>query len=231
MSPQVELAADALRLEQFGEATRADERPCGVLPLALAAHEQDADLSPQPLQVVALEVCDVVHRVVEVGGLAALAPPVPRGRVVAAGHADGEREQVGALEREVCSVECPEAASAGDHVAAAVVADERNDLVEDPCLVELVTACTLLERNAGVRPRLSIEGVDAVELHPAGLEQVADRADHPATLELAGVAAFGWKGEDRTPPMPVGRDAVHRSDQSRASKRVRCGSNASRQLV
>src|SRR3954452_11791963 len=149
MSPQVELATDALRLEQIGEETGADERPGGVLPLALAAHEQDADLPTQPLQVVALEVCDVVHRVVEVGGLAALAPPVPGGRVVAAGHADGEREQVCALECEVCSVVRPEAASAGDHLAAAaVVADERNDVVEDPSLVELVTACALLDRDA-----------------------------------------------------------------------------------
>src|SRR3954453_10159520 len=133
MSPQVELATDALGLEQLGEATRADERPGGVLPLALSADEQDADLPAQPVQVVALEVRDVVHRVVEVGGLAALAPAVPGGGVVAAGHADGEREHGGALARKVGGVERAEAAPPDDDLAAAaaaaaVVADERNHL-------------------------------------------------------------------------------------------------------
>src|SRR5689334_8079427 len=125
MSPQVELAADALGLEQRGEATRAHERPRGVLPLALSADEQDVDLPAQPVQMIAVEVGYVVHRVVEVGGLAALAPSVPGGRVVVAGHADGEREDVGALQREVGRMKRPEAAATDDHLAGApaVVAD------------------------------------------------------------------------------------------------------------
>src|SRR3954452_4746508 len=155
MPPQVELAAYGLGLEKGGEATRAVERPGGVLPLALSADQEHADLPAQPIQVVALKVGDVIHWVVEVGGFAAVAPSVPGGRVVVAGHADGEREHVGALERKVGGVEGAEAAPADDHLAraAAVVADERKDLVEDPRLVDRVTACALLDRNVGVRPR------------------------------------------------------------------------------
>ena len=48
--------------------------------------------------------------------------------------------------------------------AGAVVADERDDLIIDPRLVVPVAASALLERNAPVRPRLVVEGVDAVEL-------------------------------------------------------------------
>ena len=103
----------------------------------------------QPVEVVAVQVRDVVDRVVEVGRLAALAPAVPRRRVVVAGQADREREQVGALEREVDGVEGAEAdAERGDVLrAAAVVVDERHDLVEDPRLVAPVLARALLERE------------------------------------------------------------------------------------
>ena len=60
------------------------ERAGGVLPLALPADDQHAELSPQPVEVVAIEVADVVHRVVEVRGVTALAPAVPGGGVVVA---------------------------------------------------------------------------------------------------------------------------------------------------
>src|SRR4051794_17743282 len=231
--PQVELAANPLRLEQPGQPARALERSGRVLPLALSAHEQDADVPAQPVQVISLQVCDVIQRIVEEGILASLAPTVAGGWVVVARHADRERENVGALEREVRGMESAEAAPARNHLAGAtaVVTDEWDDLVEDPRLVDPVTARTLLDGDAGIRPRLGIERVDAVELRSAGLEQVADRADHPTTLELARIPFLRREREDRSPPMPVGRDAVHRGDQSSASSRVRCGSNASRQLV
>ena len=71
----------------------------------------------QPVQVVAVEVLDVVGRVVEVRRVAALAPGVPLVRVVAAGLADRHREQVGPLEREVERVEGAEAAPGRHDVA------------------------------------------------------------------------------------------------------------------
>ena len=95
---------------------------------------------------------------------------------------------------------------------AAVPADERDDLVQDPRLVELVAARALLEWDAAVRPRLGVERIDAVELHAPGGEQVADRPDHPVALEVAGVAALGREREDRAggrARIPVDRDAVH----------------------
>src|SRR3954453_8346372 len=134
MPPQVHLVADALGLEQRGEAPRGVERAGGVLPLALPAYEQKAQLRAEPVEVVAPEVDDVVHRVVEVRGVAALTPAVPGGWVVVAGHADGKREDVGPLEREVGRVEGTEAASTNDHFARAggVVTDEWHHLIEDP---------------------------------------------------------------------------------------------------
>ena len=54
----------------------------------------------QPVEMVAVEVRDVVHRVVEVDRFAALAATLD-GHVVDAAHPDREREEVGALEAEV----------------------------------------------------------------------------------------------------------------------------------
>lgn len=179
------------------------------------------------------QVGDVVHGVVEVGGVAACTPAVPGSRIVAAGHADREREEVGALEGEVGRVKRAEAAAARDQLAhaAAVLPDERDHLVEDPGLVGLVTTRALLERDRAVRPRFGVRRVDAVELHPAAGEQLADRPDHPAALEFAGVAALGGEGQDRATPVAVRRHAVHGGGHRVASRRVRWGCSASRQQV
>jgi hypothetical protein len=77
--------------------------------LVPAAHQQQAQPAAQPVQVLAVQMLDVVDRVVEVRLLAALAPAVPGRRVVVAGQADGQREDVGALEREVDRVKGAEA--------------------------------------------------------------------------------------------------------------------------
>jgi hypothetical protein len=189
-------------------------------------------------------VLDVVERVVEVGGLAALAPAVPARGVVVTGEAHREREQVGALEREVDRVVGAEAdAERGDVVRLAVGLDVRHDLLDDPRLVALVVAGALLERKAVVGPRLGVERVDGVELHAPALDQVGDRADHPLVLEVPRAPALGREREHRPPPVPVGDHGAAAPDRGRvqlgvaagyhaaASRRPRCGSNASRQAV
>src|SRR5579885_2644358 len=72
VTPQVELVPDPLLREQRREAAGGLERAGRVLPLALAAHEQQRRRTAQPLEMVAVQMHDVVHRVVEVAGLAAL---------------------------------------------------------------------------------------------------------------------------------------------------------------
>src|SRR6478735_11733831 len=106
-----------------------------------------------------------------------MTPGAPGGWVVVAREADGEREQVRPLEREVRGVEGTEARTRGDDVAAGLVLDERHDLIEDPRLVAAVLARPVLQRELAVRPRRRVERVHAVELHPAGVDQIGDRAD------------------------------------------------------
>src|SRR5205085_11582904 len=138
---QVQLVADALAGQHAREALGALERAGRVLPLALPAHEQEADALAQPVEGLAAHVLEVVERVVEVGGLPALAPAVPGARVVVAGEAEREREEVGALEREVDRVIGAEAdAERGDLVRLAVLLDMRDDLLDDPRLVARVVA-------------------------------------------------------------------------------------------
>src|SRR3954468_8498279 len=88
VAPQVELVTDLLVAETLGETQRAVQRAGRVLPLALPADEQEADARPQPVEVVAAEVRDVLDRAVEVRLVAAVAPGVaPVRRVVAARQA------------------------------------------------------------------------------------------------------------------------------------------------
>src|SRR4051812_23564598 len=85
VAPQVELVPYALPGEDARESLRALERPGRVLPHALAAHEHEVGLRAQPVQMVAVEVLDVVHRVVEVGLAPALAAAGDRD-VIDPGH-------------------------------------------------------------------------------------------------------------------------------------------------
>ena len=54
---------------------------------------------------------------------------------------------------------------------------------------------------APVRPALGVEGVDAVELDPAGVDQVGDGVDHAVVLEVPGPP--GLAGEDQHRPTLV----------------------------
>src|SRR4051812_7101965 len=133
VAPEVELVADVLVAQALGEAQRALERSGRVLPAALPAHEQETDARAQPVEVLAREVRDGVDRAVEVRLVAPLAPCVaPARRVVVPGQADGEWEQVGALEREVRGVVAAEAAAGGEDLGetAAIAVDPRDDLAE-----------------------------------------------------------------------------------------------------
>src|SRR5919106_4288926 len=98
VAPEVELVPDSLPREQLREPARALERAGRVLPPALPAAEQQADAGAQPVEVVAAEVDDVVHRVVEVGGVAALPAAADDRDVVDAAEAQRQRKQVGAPE-------------------------------------------------------------------------------------------------------------------------------------
>src|SRR5580698_1975827 len=76
-SPQVQFVRNLPPGQQGGEMPGASQRAGRVLPLALAADQQQTDPLPEPVQVLAAQVNDVVDRVVEVGRQAALPPAIP----------------------------------------------------------------------------------------------------------------------------------------------------------
>src|SRR3954454_23626594 len=203
VAPQVELVPDPLPREDAGESLRALQRAGRVLPHALAADEQEADLRAQPLQVVAVQVVDVVERIVEVRLDPALAAARHRD-VVDARHGDGDREEVGAAKREVRGVVGAERGARQQDLlrTAAVLVDERRDLVDEPVLVAAVKARGLLELGAA-EPRARVIRGDAVDLHATGVDQTADRADHPVRLPVADVALLGRERDQRAPPVAV----------------------------
>ena len=206
VTPDVQLVADALVGEPAGELAGTRQRSGWVyLPGALADDEQQRDSVPQPVEVVAVQVGHVVHRVVEIGGVAAFTPGMPGRRVVVAGEAHRERKQVGTLEGEVRRVVGAQAAAEGDDLAdaAGVVADPRDDVLDDPRLVTAVPPGAFFDGHGAVRPTSRVEAVDAVQLDPAGVDQTGHGADHAVVLEVPGTTLLGREDERRPAVMAV----------------------------
>src|SRR5438876_212770 len=89
-----------------------------------------------------------------------------------------------------------------------------------------------------VVPGPGVEAVDAVHLEAAGLDQPAERVDHPALLVLAGISLLRGEGEERPAVVAVSEEAagaegdpaaVHPRTCATSSRRW--GSSASRQAV
>src|SRR5439155_11240166 len=174
-----------------------------------------------------------------VRGVAALAPAAGESDVVDAAQAERQREEIGALEGEVRSVERAHAAAGEQDLGAvALGVDERDDVLEDPVLVGAVAARALLERDAVVRPAPLVEAVDGVDLDAARLDQPGDRADHPVLLPVPGVAALGREDDQRPAPVPVGEHGSVTGLQlaapyvhARRRSSARCGWSASRHEI
>src|SRR5690349_15618727 len=86
--PEIQLVPDALAGQQLRHPPRRVERTGRVLPLALAADEQQGKARAQPLEMVAVQIADVRDGVVEVERVALLTPAAPGRRVVVAGEAE-----------------------------------------------------------------------------------------------------------------------------------------------
>ena len=123
-----------------------------------ADHQLDVHVAAQPVEVVAVQVGHVGRRVVEVQGVAHLAPGVPAARVVVARHAHsvrrtGPRDAGRALTAWNAPMLAP-AVTIGTP-AAAVVVDRRRHLVGDPRVVRVVAPGALLAGDRRVGPRRS----------------------------------------------------------------------------
>ena len=194
-------------------------------------------MSAEPLEMVAADVRDVVHRVVEVDGIAALAAAL-HGDVVDAAQAQREGKEVGALEAEVGGVVGAERGAGGDQLLRVRVGlHERHEPREDPALVLAVPLRTLLEREIPARPALAVERRRAVQLHLARVEEAAERLDHAAILPVVRLALLRREHDHGAAVVPVGehgaaveldRAPIHETASIRAG---RFGSKASRQHV
>ncbi len=197
---------DALLGEQRVEPQRARQGAARalVLPHPLPADQQQADLAAQPVQVLAVHVRHVVHGVVEVERLAALAPPEVR-HVVDTAQAQRERKDLCPAEREVGGVEGPEAAAPDHEVlrTGRVGVDRGDDVVEHEVLEPLVGPRPLLQRQVVVAPARRVVAVDAVDLDAAGVDQPTDRIEQPVALEVDRAPLVGREPQQRSPVVPV----------------------------
>jgi len=100
----------------------------------------------------------------------------------------------------------------------------------------------LLEREIGAAPALRLEAVDAVNLHPAGVDERGHRREEAVVLEVLSPPAVGREHEERAAPVPVGddlciaegervQDDVASHDQTLSRRSTRWGVQASRHAI
>src|SRR5262245_60655290 len=128
---------------------------------------------------IAVQVGDIIGGIGEVSRVPALAPSVPRGRVIVARHTERLWEEVSAAKGEIHRVKRPHRAAdrhdvTGVLATAAILVDERSDLVEDPGLVCAMAPRTLLKGHISGRPGHAVIGVNAVDLRSTGSDQTLD---------------------------------------------------------
>ena len=196
---------DPLLGELRGEAPGRVEGAGRVLPLPLAADQQQQDPRAQPVEMIAVQVLHVVGGIVEVDGVAGLAPADVRDLVDAA-QAEGEREEIGVLEGEVGRVVGPERAACDDDLAGAgaVLVDPGRGSLRDPALVRLVVARPFLQRQIVGAPTPRIAAVDAVDLHPPRVDERSDGVEHAGLLEVPAVTELRGEHEQRPAVVAVG---------------------------
>ena len=203
-APHVEVVRDALRPEEIRELPRAARGLVGALP----ADDVDVALVAEQVQgVIAGDVGDEGHRVVEVDLLVAQPVRVVGLQIVEAAHGDERVEQIGPAEELVGRVEGAEARAGHGHARAGVVhhaADVGDDLLLDVGRVERLAPPTLLRRHVLVHPRVAVDAVDGEDAHAAGEDERLDGLDQPEPLVFEEIGLRGRVDEQRVAPIAVG---------------------------
>jgi hypothetical protein len=84
-----------------------------------------------------------------------------------------------------------------------IVPDEGHDFLAQ-IRIEDGLHITAMERvRALVVETEAVDGIDGVELHAAGVDEIRERADHALAFQFPLIAGAGGKTEERRAPVPV----------------------------
>src|SRR5713226_3645476 len=203
-TPIVEGVANALRGEHFGEAIRRAR----VFPLAgaggnvnvaggeLLEHPRIAEVGQVIDGIVEVKVV-VVHSVHEIF------------QVVDAGHGEAALDDVRMLEEGVGRVIRAERhAHGGDaDLRLAIAPNERHDFFAQIRVEYGLHVAAMKGMRGLVVEREAVDGIDAEEFHFAGVDEIAERADHALAFEFPLVAGTRREAEQRRSPVAVDHDA------------------------
>ncbi len=188
----VEEMRDALRVEQVREVEVAVAAAVAVAGAEHDAHAADLVEEPRVVQV-----GQVVDRVGEVAVVVEITVE-ERPDVERPAQAEAVADEVGVAQGEVDRVVAAEAGAGQAHPAVAGLAHGvGQDVVEDDILVGEVGPDAVGRVDGLVIPALLVDAVGAVDLDPAGVDLVGDRAHEAEVLVLVIAAERGGKQDDR----------------------------------
>ena len=170
--------------------------------------EVDVALMEMREKVGVAQVGHVVDGVVEVE-VVVVVPVHEPPEVVHAGEGQAPPDEVGVLQQGVRGMVgaegCPGGRD-GDAWCPAVVVDEGHHLEGDVRVVHRLHVAAVAGVGALVVPALVVDGVDAEDLHPAGVDVMGERADHALARVLVLVATARREHEQRPAVVPVDPD-------------------------
>src|SRR2546425_10227369 len=203
-APVVEMVRDAPGPEDVGE-------PVGraaVLVWPAPRREVDVALMEVGEEVGVAQVGHVVDGVVEVE-VVVVVPVHEPAEVVHAGEGQASPDEVGVLQqgvRGMVGTEGRPGGRDGDALGPAVVVDEGHHFEGDVRVVRRLHVAAVAGVGPLVVPALVVDGVDAEDLHPAGVDVMGERADHALALIFIFVAAAGGEHEQGQAIVPVDSD-------------------------
>src|SRR6266404_2664830 len=203
-APVIERMPDAFPAEDFGEAVRR----AGVLPLPGAGGDMNVAGGKLLVHPGIAQVREVIDGIVKVK-IVVVHPVHEILQVVDAGHREAALDDVGMLEERVGGVIRAEGHAHGrdGDLRLAIAPDEGHDFFAQIRIENGLHVAAMKGMRGLVVEGEAVDGIDAEEFHFAGVDEVAERANHALPLELPLVARGGGKADQGRSPVTVDDDA------------------------
>ena len=200
-TPVIYGMADALAGQDFGEAIGG----AAMLPRSGAGDEVNVAGSELLVIPGIGEIAEIVDGIVEIEIVVVHAVhEIPE--VVDAGHGEAALENIGVFEERVCSVICAEGGTHGgdSDLGLTIVPDERNDFLPEIGIKDRLHVAAMKRMCSFVIKAQAVDGIDRVDLHAAGINEIRQRADHTLAFEFPFVSGAGGEAEKGRSPVAVG---------------------------
>jgi IMP cyclohydrolase len=204
VAPVVDGVADVFAAEDFGEAIGG----AAVFPLAGTGDEVDVASGKLLVEPGIGEVGEVVDGIVEIE-IVVVHAIHKRAEIVNAGHGETALEDVRMAEEGVGGViSAKGCAHGGDgNARLAMIVDEGDDFLGEVGIEDGLDVAAMKGMGTLIVEAKTVDGVNAVELDAASVNEFGEGADHALAFEFPLVTGAGWETENGRSPVAIGNDA------------------------